>query len=784
MNNLEGDPLAFLDVTEAYWRALRNQKHQPNKPGPRVVRMLGDGITAMDPKDLDYDVCVCGGTLGLMLATTLQKRGFKVCVLDKRLIEGRTQEWNISRGELKSLIETGLLSDEELDSCIVSNFNPIRVGFKGGPEVWVDDCLNLGVSPKLLLDLIKSKFVEAGGTLMENATFKAAEVTPGVGVKLKLMCHGAGIEDEPLGPGDVNRPNGLGKMPPHKAPVGAASTSSNGNSSSSSNSAPTSNGAPSTNGAAPAVATAAAAANVGGGGGRGTPKELGCRLLLDCMGHYSDIVKQVRGRAKPDGMVLVVGSCAEGVQAENNIHADLLYTLGDAQNDMQFFWEAFPAEGGKARTTYMFAYSDAEPARPNFEALLDRYFEDLVHYQGVPLSELRFKRVLFGGFPCYSNGPLQPKWDHIMQVGDASATQSPLSFGGFGAMMRHLGRLTRACDDALRCGTLSQPDLAAIHPYQPSLSASWLFQRSMSVGVGQLRKGHSAPLPANNANGSSSNSNGNGRSNNGLNGSSSSSNGTGSVQEARQQQWEELTVSMQGQSENSGTRGLAAMLEWTKLPANHVNEVLACNFDVMKVLGDRVLRPFLQDTIQLVPLSLSMVGMMAANPVAISRVLLQVGPRTLAGWFYHYFALVYYTAMHTLLTPVRAVVRGNNSGVINSSAPARSSPPLDDDPLVRAGYRFRRWLDALEFGSGQDYEYHPPQSIASPPAPLLAKQQQQQQQQQQQGGTVGTVSKKPEGVPKAVSRNGSTSTSNGSSSSSSSSRSKEADGAPTAAQRM
>eukprot|EP00200_Dunaliella_tertiolecta_P004109 CAMPEP_0202356744 /NCGR_PEP_ID=MMETSP1126-20121109/11068_1 /ASSEMBLY_ACC=CAM_ASM_000457 /TAXON_ID=3047 /ORGANISM="Dunaliella tertiolecta, Strain CCMP1320" /LENGTH=163 /DNA_ID=CAMNT_0048949525 /DNA_START=112 /DNA_END=603 /DNA_ORIENTATION=+ len=113
------------------------------------------------------------------------------------------------------------------------------------------------------------------------------------------------------------------------------------------------------------------------------------------------------------------------------------------------------------------------------------------------------------------------------------------------------------------------------------------------------------------------------------NGSSSSSNGTGSVQEARQQQWEELTVSMQGQSENSGTRGLAAMLEWTKLPANHVNEVLACNFDVMKVLGDRVLRPFLQDTIQLVPLSLSMVGMMAANPVAISRVLLQVGPRTL-----------------------------------------------------------------------------------------------------------------------------------------------------------
>jgi hypothetical protein len=29
-------------------------------------------------------------------------------------------------------------------------------------------------------------------------------------------------------------------------------------------------------------------------------------------GHYSTIVKQMRGRAKPDGMVLVVGGCATG----------------------------------------------------------------------------------------------------------------------------------------------------------------------------------------------------------------------------------------------------------------------------------------------------------------------------------------------------------------------------------------------------------------------------------------------------------------------------------------
>lgn len=42
------------------------------------------------------------------------------------------------------------------------------------------------------------------------------------------------------------------------------------------------------------------------------PRSLRSRLLLDCMGHFSDIVKQIRGRVKPDGMVMVVGSCAEG----------------------------------------------------------------------------------------------------------------------------------------------------------------------------------------------------------------------------------------------------------------------------------------------------------------------------------------------------------------------------------------------------------------------------------------------------------------------------------------
>lgn len=65
----------------------------------------------------------------------------------------------------------------------------------------------------------------------------------------------------------------------------------------------------------------------------------------------------------------------------------------------------------------------------------------------------------------------------LPQIGDAAAAQSPLSFGGFGAMLRHLPRLAAGVDDALHEDRLSKGDLGLLQPYQPSLSAAWLFQR-------------------------------------------------------------------------------------------------------------------------------------------------------------------------------------------------------------------------------------------------------------------------------------------------------------------
>ena len=39
----------------------------------------------------DFDVCVAGGTLGILIALALQLRGHRVCVVEKRLLQGRSQ---------------------------------------------------------------------------------------------------------------------------------------------------------------------------------------------------------------------------------------------------------------------------------------------------------------------------------------------------------------------------------------------------------------------------------------------------------------------------------------------------------------------------------------------------------------------------------------------------------------------------------------------------------------------------------------------------------------------
>lgn len=380
--------LERLRGADRFWSALRSG----NMTAPEVV---SDSSTAIG--DCEADIVICGGTLGILLGAALQQLGWQVILIERGVLKGREQEWNISRQELETFIELNLLSEAELEQAIATEYNPARIGFGKDKEVWVKDVLNIGVDPVYLLERLKQKFLQAGGTLLENTSFKSATV----------------------------HPDGVSLMAGERA--------------------------------------------------------ITTRLLIDAMGHFSPIIKQIRNGTKPEAVCVVVGSCARGFP--QNETGDLIYSFTPIINHCQYFWEAFPARDG--RTTYMFSYLDAHPERPSLEYFMAEYLRLLPEYQNVDLEKLDFKRFLFGFFPAYKDSPIKMPCDRILPVGDSAGGQSPVSFGGFGAMVRHLKRLTVGIDEALTVDSLSRQDLALLQPYQPNISVTWLFQQTMSVKQGK-----------------------------------------------------------------------------------------------------------------------------------------------------------------------------------------------------------------------------------------------------------------------------------------------------------
>ncbi|AUS99443.1 FAD-dependent oxidoreductase [Nostoc sp. CENA543] len=385
LSHLPGDVLGGLRRADQILKSIREN----TTPTPTVVTESQQLLGAVD-----WDVIICGGTLGILIGCALAVRGLKVALLERGILRGREQEWNISRQELEVFVELNLLTAEELAEAIATEYNPARVKFQDGGEIWVENVLNIGIDPVYLLATLKSKFLAAGGELLENTPFNTVAVHPD-GVIVNSQYKG--------------------------------------------------------------------------------------KLLLDAMGHFSPITKQARQGKKPDALCLVVGSCAQGFPENNS--GDLILSFTSLQNQCQYFWEAFPARDG--RTTYLFTYLDAHPQRLTLEVLFEEYLRLLPEYQGRELQQLQFQRALFGFFPSYRQSPLHTPWQRILPVGDSSGSQSPLSFGGFGAMVRHLQRLTIGIAEALQTEQLSAKALSQLQPYQPSLSVTWLFQKAMSVGVNQ-----------------------------------------------------------------------------------------------------------------------------------------------------------------------------------------------------------------------------------------------------------------------------------------------------------
>ncbi|NJO44035.1 MAG: FAD-binding oxidoreductase, partial [Cyanobacteria bacterium RU_5_0] len=174
---IPGNPLEGLRRADALWRSYR----EDTLPVPSVIQESSESLGS-----INWDVVIGGGTLGILIGTALAQRGWRVAVIERGILRGRDQEWNISRRELGVLVEMGLLTEAELERSIATQYNPARICFHKGIELWVEDVLNIGVDPVFLLDTLKTKFLASGGQLVEQTGFEGAIVHPnGVNVLFK-----------------------------------------------------------------------------------------------------------------------------------------------------------------------------------------------------------------------------------------------------------------------------------------------------------------------------------------------------------------------------------------------------------------------------------------------------------------------------------------------------------------------------------------------------------------------------------------------------------------------
>lgn len=327
------------------------------------------------------DVIVAGGTLGIIQAVALLLSGHGVTTIEAApRIAGREQEWNISEHELEAVKRIAERACQELNktmdwgSVIGTKFDGCRAGFK-----------NSETEQPLLDTPETNNYFASGGYEVFVPSVLNIGVKPDA---LLTMFRELFVE---LG-GKLLEGTKISAI--HSPPEGLVSVVTGGN------------------------------------------EVLSARLLLDCTGNASPLTRDLRRNERPDGICVVVGTCAGGFDPGKNKDGDIIYTntpitdVGGSQT--QYFWEAFPVSTSNGpevadsdvKTTYMFTYLDASENRPSLTDYFEDYWRLLPIYQkGVDIDKLDIKRTLFAFFPTYRNSPLQVPYARVISLFDASGIQ-------------------------------------------------------------------------------------------------------------------------------------------------------------------------------------------------------------------------------------------------------------------------------------------------------------------------------------------------------------------------
>ena len=172
----------------------------------------------------------------------------------------------------------------------------------------------------------------------------------------------------------------------------------------------------------------------------------GVRVLLKPEGGSEETVHvrlmiDARGAASPyataDIVCPTVGGVMNGTSLPHDV-GEILATIDHCDQGRQHLWEAFPGREGEV-TVYVFYYArSGAVSEGGLIELYERFFRQVEDFTGGTPTVLK---PTFGYIPGWSRLSKAPATSHprICLFGDAAARHSPLTFCGFGSMIRTFG---------------------------------------------------------------------------------------------------------------------------------------------------------------------------------------------------------------------------------------------------------------------------------------------------------------------------------------------------------
>ena len=185
---------------------------------------------------------------------------------------------------------------------------------------------------------------------------------------------------------------------------------------------------------------------------------LTARVFLDGMGAASPHAAFDLTCPTVGGVLTHLPAGQSTLEVDANV-GEILVTTEGIEEGRQHIWEGFPGPNGRF-TTYLFYYTEPSqlPEHPLF-SLYERFFATLPRYKR---GEPKLEKATYGFIPAYTRlrpMPTAPR-NRVLLVGDAAGRHSPLTFCGFGSMIRSFlpvadGLRARLADDRLDARSLA-----------------------------------------------------------------------------------------------------------------------------------------------------------------------------------------------------------------------------------------------------------------------------------------------------------------------------------------